>query len=156
MWFDSYNGEFLYSFAPSCVIPTLLTIFILLGYTFVCLAIQGRHLSAETLTVFLNNLLYLVSAAMLSLAGAYLLEVYSGAILSNEDNSRENATRQICSCGVFFPTKLRIGCAMGPVSSRTAIRMSPSCFAELSGSPRCLKADAEQPGRFAERHFHAV
>ena len=55
---------------------TLLTIFILLGYTFVCLAIQGRHLSAETLTVFLNNLLYLVSAAMLSLAGAYLLEVY--------------------------------------------------------------------------------
>jgi adenylate cyclase len=55
---------------------TLLSLLVLLGYAFVCLVIQSRHHSPDTLTPFLNNILYLISADLISIAGAYLLEVY--------------------------------------------------------------------------------
>jgi class 3 adenylate cyclase len=55
---------------------SIITVFILLGYVFVCIAIQGRHHSLETFLPFLNNFLYLTSAAIIGVATGYLLELY--------------------------------------------------------------------------------
>lgn len=54
----------------------LLSALALFGYAFVTIAVQGRYQSYEGPTVTLNNLLYLLSASVLSVVGAYWLEFY--------------------------------------------------------------------------------